>query len=117
MVLVDTSVWVDHLRKTEPALVLLLNNSLVLMHPFVRGELACGNLKDRRKLLADLAALPAAKTASTEEVFDLIELRKLSGRGLGWTDVHLLASALISNARLWSIDKRLHDAALELKLC
>ena len=116
MVLVDTSVWVAHLRRTEPALVNLLNDGLVLMHPFVRGELACGNLKDRRKLLSDLAALPTAKTASTEEVLDLIELRKLSGLGLGWTDVHLLASALLSNARLWTTDKRLHDSASQLKL-
>ena len=116
MILVDTSVWVDHLRQTEPALVQLLNNGLVLMHPFIRGELACGNLKDQRKLLSDLAVLPAAKTASTEEVLDLIELRKLSGLGLSWIDVHLLASALLSNARLWTIDKRLHDSASQLRL-
>jgi len=116
MVLVDTSVWISHLRQTEPALVKLLTDGQALMHPFVCGELACGTLKDRQRLLSDLAVLPAAKTASTYEALDLIERRRLSGLGLGWIDVHLLASALLSHSRLWTLDKRLHAVASQLKL-
>ena len=116
MVLVDTSVWISHLRQNEPALAKLLTDGLVLMHPFVCGELAGGTLKDRQQILSDFATLPAAKTASTEEVLDLIERRKLWGRGLGWIDAHLLASALLSHSRLWTIDKQLQAAASRLKL-
>ena len=97
MVLVDTSVWIAHFRERQPVLVDLLSDGLVLAHPFVNGELACGNLAGRQSLLADLAALPAAARASDTEVMRLVESRKLWGRGLGWVDAHLLASALISH--------------------
>lgn len=116
MVLVDTSVWVAHFREPQRGLVELLGEGLVLVHPFVTGELACGNLRRRPSVLADFAALPAAARASDLEVMRLVEDRRLWGRGLGWVDVHLLASALISHCRLWTLDKRLAAAAVELVL-
>lgn len=114
MVLVDTCVWVEHFRRAEPGLRKLLAEPVVLMHPFVLGELACGNFKDRPALLAYLSALPRAKTATDEESLSLVERRKLWGRGIGWIDVHLLGSALLSGARLWTIDERLKRVAQEL---
>jgi predicted nucleic acid-binding protein len=93
-----------------------LSASLVLMHPFVAGELACGNLTDRAAILSDLQALPVAKVATDGEVLQMIEDRRLWGRGLGWIDVHLLASALLSNCRFWTLDKQLRQAATELGL-
>jgi predicted nucleic acid-binding protein len=116
MVLVDTSVWIAHLRAGQPALAALLLEEQVAMHPFIAGELSCGNLKQRGRILADLAALPAVTPASHAEVMGLIETRKLWGRGLGWIDVHLLASALLSQSRLWTLDKRLAATARELGL-
>jgi predicted nucleic acid-binding protein len=116
MVLVDTSVWIQHFRQGEPTLVDHLSEGLVLMHPFVSGELACGNLKNRALILSDLHTLSPAKLASNTEVLQLIEDRRLWGRGLGWIDVHLLASALLSHCGLWSLDKRLEEAATELGL-
>ncbi|MBL8292900.1 MAG: PIN domain-containing protein [Bryobacterales bacterium] len=116
MVLADTSVWIEHFRHREPALVDLLSEGLVLIHPFVSGELACGNLKGRAAILSDLHALPPAKLASNAEVLQLIEDRRLWGRELGWIDAHLLASALLSNCRFWTLDIRLAKAAAELGL-
>jgi predicted nucleic acid-binding protein len=116
MLLADTSVWIQHFRRGEPHLASLLADGQVLMHPFVLGELACGNLKNRAEILASLHALPSAKPASTAEALRLIEGRQLSGRGLGWVDVHLLASALLSACDFWTLDKRLADAAAELGL-
>jgi len=116
MVLADTSVWIQHFRYGETTLADLLSDGLVLMHPFVWGELACGNLKDRAVILSDLRALPPAKAASNEEVLRLIDDRRLSGRGLGWIDAHLLASALLSHCRLWTLDKTLMQAAAKLGL-
>lgn len=116
MVLVDTSVWIAHFRERQPALADLLCDGLVLMHPFVAGELACGNLRQRAGILAELTALPPVLRASESEVMRLIEARKLWGRGLGWLDAHLLTSALISHCRLWTLDKRLGTVASELAL-
>jgi predicted nucleic acid-binding protein len=116
MVLADTSVWIEHFRRGRPTLADRLSEGLVLMHPFVSGELACGNLKNRAAILSDLDALPRSKLASDTEVLRLIEDRRLWGRGLGWIDVHLLASALLSNCRLWTLDKTLRQAAAELGL-
>ena len=116
MVLVDTSVWIAHFREGQPGLADLLSNGLVLMHPFVPGELACGNLKNRAAILSHLGALPAATRASDSEVMSLIEARGLWGRGLGWIDAHLLAAAILSNCRFWTLDKRLESAASELEL-
>lgn len=116
MVLVDTSVWIQHFRQGEQTLADRLSEGLVLMHPFVSGELACGNLRNRSTILADLRALPSAKVALDVEVQRLIEDRRLWGRGLGWIDLHLLASALLSLCALWTLDKRLGEAAKKLGL-
>ena len=117
MILVDTSVWADHLRKGVPALASALEQGNVLMHPFVRGELACGNLKNRGEVLRLLEELPGAPIATDCETLDFIERRAVMGRGLGYIDVHLLASvALAGTARLWTRDKRLAVVAVDLKL-
>jgi predicted nucleic acid-binding protein len=116
MVLVDTSVWVAHFRQREPVLANLLHDGLVLSHPFVTGELACGNLRERSDILFSLATLPAATSASDTEVMRMIEDRRLWGRGLGWIDAHLLASTLLSHCRLFTFDKALRTAASELDL-
>jgi predicted nucleic acid-binding protein len=116
MVLADTSAWIQHFRQGEPTLADRLSEGLVLMHPFVSGELACGALKNRVVILSGLHALPPAKLASNGEVLRLIEDRRLWGRGLGWIDVHLLASALLSHCGFWTLDKRLGEAATELGL-
>ena len=116
MFLVDTSVWVEHFRNGVPALATQLAEGVVLMHPCVSGELACGNLKNRAAVLSDLNVLPRAEVATDAEVMALIEKRKLWGRGLGWMDAHLLASALLSRCRLWTTDKRLLQAAADLAL-
>ena len=117
MILVDTSVWVDHLRDGTPALVAALEQSQVLMHPFILGELACGNLKNRGEVLQLLEELPGAPVATDAEALDFIERRALMGRGIGYIDVHLLASvALAGTARLWTRDKRLAAVAADLEL-
>lgn len=118
MILVDTSVWVDHLHKTVPALVdALEGEGVVVMHPFILGELACGNLKDRDEVLGLLAALPRAVVASDEETLLFISQRKLMGKGIGYIDAHLLAAVtLTTGARLWTRDKRLHAVAVTLHL-
>ncbi len=112
MILVDTSVWVDHLRHGEPGLVALLERSNVLMHPFVLGEIACGSLRRRESVLGLMRDLPAAVLASPDEVLHFIERRTLHGKGVGYVDVHLLASiALTPGARLWTRDARLRRIA------
>ena len=115
MTLVDTSVWVDHLRKGDQELRSLLDEGSVLCHPFVIGELACGNLKNRGEILSLLEALPTSTVASHEEVLHLLSEQKLHGKGLGWIDMHLLVSALLSKSRLWTTDKTLARAARALE--
>ena len=108
MILVDTSVWIDHLRVGEEGLVALLNSSRVMVHPFVVGELACGNLRNRAEVLTLLKELPRAPVATDEEVLFFIERHALMGRGIGYVDAHLLAAVLLADvARLWTRDKRL----------
>jgi predicted nucleic acid-binding protein len=117
VILVDTSVWIDHLAGGEPALAAALEGGQVFMHPFVLGELACGNLRNRQQVLELLGKLPAAPTATDAEALQFIERRALMGRGIGYVDVHLLASAaLTGGARLWTRDKRLAAAAAELNI-
>jgi len=117
MILVDTSVWVDHLRKGDRGLAELLMASSVLMHPFVTGELACGNLREREQVLELLKNLPRAAVATDDEVLFFIQRHTLMGRGLGYVDVHLLASiALHGTAKLWTRDNRLRAAADSLGL-
>jgi predicted nucleic acid-binding protein len=115
VILVDTSIWIDHLRKGDGELASLLNEGAVLCHPFVIGELACGNLKNRKDILSSLGALPMSTLASHEEVLHLVSDRKLHDKGLGWIDMHLLASALLSNSALWTTDKNLAAVARELE--
>jgi predicted nucleic acid-binding protein len=117
VILVDTSVWIDHLRLGEPSLAAALETGRVMMHPFVLGELACGNLANRSEVLELLGNLPAAPTATSPEALDFIERRSLMGRGVGYIDVHLLASiALSGDGRLWTRDRRLAAAATDLDL-
>ena len=117
MILVDTSVWIDHLRIGHPNLVSLLNRNEVLIHPFVIGELACGNLKNRNAVLAMLQDLPKVISASDAEALHYIEQHQLMGCGIGYLDAHLLpATALTPPTRLWTQDKRLKSAASSLKL-
>ena len=106
-VLVDTSIWIDHFRKKNPELVALLEQNLALTHSAVIGELACGNLKRRTEILAYLELLPEAQEAISHEVLQMIELRHLYGKGLNWVDAQLLASAYLSNVRLWTNDRQL----------
>ena len=114
MILVDTSVWIDHLRKSEAKLNDLLLNDEVVTHPLVRLELALGSIADREKVLADLALLPHVSIAETEELFGLVELRRLYRRGIGNTDLHLIASALYDKSIfIWTRDRRLGEIADE----
>ena len=117
MVLVDTSVWIDHLRKSEAKLRELLEDDEVVTHPLVRLELALGSIANREKILADLAILPQAPIAQVDELFRLVELRKLYRRGIGVTDLHLIASALLDQSiSIWTRDQRMGDIADELGL-
>ena len=116
MVLVDTSVWIDHLRKTSSRLAGLLDNGEVVIHPFVVGELACGNLANRKELLSLLHSLPAVERVEDDEILFFIEQHSPAGRGLGLIDVHLLVSSKVSEHPLWTKDKRLSAAAEELGL-
>ena len=114
MILADTSVWIEHLRQKVPALSDLLLEGLILIHPMVIGELACGNLKNRAEIRSHLQTLPPSKVATHAEVMRLIEDHRLWGRGLGLIDMHLLSAALLSGGKLWTLDKRLAEAAKEL---
>ncbi|MGE0257957.1 MAG: type II toxin-antitoxin system VapC family toxin [Alphaproteobacteria bacterium] len=117
MILVDSSVWIAHLRVTDERLVALLQEGEVLGHPFVVGELALGNLQPRDAVLADLQQLPQATLVADEEVLDLINRQSLFGRGIGYVDAHLLASVRLTlDARLWTYDRRLHEVATDLSL-
>jgi predicted nucleic acid-binding protein len=116
MVLVDTSVWVAHLRHGTIGLEALLNEDQVVCHPFIIGELACGSLKNRNEILINLKALPQAVLAEHEEVMQFIEIYGLMGQGLGYIDMHLLASAILTRVPLWTLDKRLNEVAVKLKL-
>jgi len=111
MILADTSVWIDHFRRGNRVFAELLMDCQVSVHPFVLGELACGNLADRTAVLSDIAELPHAVSATDAEVMNLIERRTLWGKGIGWVDAHLLASALLSSCALWTLDNRLNRVA------
>ena len=117
MILVDSSVWIEHLRRHEHDLAALLEVGLVMCHPFVIGEIACGHLSRREYMLAELAQLAQAPVASHDEAMGFLSGRALNGRGIGWVDIHLLAStALSQGARLWTKDKRLAAVAGDLGL-
>lgn len=117
MILVDTSVWVDHLRAGDAKLAALLDAARVLVHPFVIGELACGNLSRRGEVLRLLHDMPAAPVALDAEVLVFIERHRLMGRGIGYVDAHLLASAALAEpAQLWTRDQRLGAVARALRV-
>ncbi|MFM9995171.1 MAG: type II toxin-antitoxin system VapC family toxin [Phycisphaerales bacterium] len=111
MILVDTSVWVDHLAIGDPRMASLLQGERVVVHPFVIGEIACGNLSDRAEIMHLLGTLPAIAPARHDEVLALLDAHRLWGRGIGWVDVHLLAAAAIAGTALWTRDQRLAAAA------
>ena len=113
MILVDTSIWIDHLRSGSPALVALLQTDLVYTHDFVIGELACGNLRKRVEVLGLLQSLPRLTAVSEDESLFFMEQQQLMGRGIGYIDVHLLAATVMHGARLWTKDKRLKSIAEE----
>ncbi len=117
MILVDSSIWIDHLRATDPDFASLLSRGQVLVHRFVIGELALGNLRQRDEILRLLGELPQAVVATDAEVLHFIDANRLGGLGIGYVDAHLLASARLSDAaRLWTRDKRLHAVAVKLGL-
>lgn len=111
MILIDTSVWVDYLRRGNDRVVDLLKQEAVLCHPFVIGELACGHMRQRGQILGLLQALPQALLVTHNEVLEFVDRPTLIGKGLGWIDVHLLASTIQSGARLWTADGNLAKAA------
>jgi predicted nucleic acid-binding protein len=111
MILVDTSVWVSHLRDGNAELANLLNDGRVLCHPLILGELACGNLKDRTVILSFLQFLPMSIEAEHHEVLSFIENNLLMGKGLGYVDIHILASAVLKGVPIWTLDKRLAHVA------
>lgn len=116
MIIVDTSVWVEHLKSGDPTLAMLLDDGQVLGHPFVLGELALGGLRGRHAVLDALRGLPQAIVANDDEVLSMIERRALWGRGIGFVDAHLLAATALSQARLWTRDRGLAAVAAELDL-
>lgn len=116
MILVDTSIWVSHFRSGNAHIRELLQKGEVVSHPFIIGELACGNLKNRKEILSLLQALPMATIAGHEEVLQLIGNQRLMGLGLGYVDVHLLAAAFLTAAPLWTNDRILKEAAIKLQI-
>jgi predicted nucleic acid-binding protein len=113
---VDTSVWIDHFRRPNTLLSKRLEAGEVWIHPFVIGELACGNLSQRREILRALSELQSAPLIAHDDVLQLVEDRRLNGLGLGWIDMHLLTSAYVAGLALWALDKRLVAAARGLGL-
>jgi predicted nucleic acid-binding protein len=116
MILVDTSVWVDHLRNGNAQLKGWLNNNEVIVHPFVIGELACGSIRNRSEVLSLLSELPEAIVANHHEVLTFVENNKLFATGIGWIDAHLIASALLSKSKLMTLGKPLSKIASALGL-
>jgi predicted nucleic acid-binding protein len=116
MTLVDTSVWVDHFRGGSDVLKRLLLDAEVVIHPFVMGELSLGDMRNRSLIMGLLANLPGVPVAEHREVMHLVETGGLAGSGVGWIDAHLIASALLSGARIMTKDEALRNAALQLGL-
>jgi hypothetical protein len=110
VILADTSIWIDHLRRGNAALTASLDRAEVATHPFVLGELACGQMRARNQILDMLAGLPSVAAVSDAEAMSFLNAQHLSGRGLGWIDVHLLAAAIVANVPLVTLDARLAAA-------
>lgn len=116
MILVDSSVWIDHFRKYSSLLDALLDAEDVCTHPLVIGELACGNLKNRSEIIALMHALPTLQKVEDDEILFFIDRHHLNGKGLGLIDIHLLASCLVDKSKLWTSDKRLRVHAQSMKI-
>ncbi|MBP9674402.1 MAG: type II toxin-antitoxin system VapC family toxin [Bacteriovoracaceae bacterium] len=116
MILVDTSIWINHFKKTNSELNHLLQQNHVLLHPFVIGELACGLLPQRSKTLSDLSYLPKSILAQHQEVLFFLEEHSFYAQGIGFIDIHLLTSASLSQAYLWTLDKNLSKLAKKLQI-
>jgi predicted nucleic acid-binding protein len=116
MILVDTSIWIDHFHHSDEGLKDLLHSNQVCIHPFILGELSCGNIKNRKEVISLLRTLKSVDSVLDEEVFILIEDRELFGKGLGFIDIHLLASALVYHVPIWTRDKSLKRVAVELSI-
>jgi hypothetical protein len=116
MVLVDTSIWVEHLRKGNRQLERLLTDAQVLCHPFIIGELACGNINNRKEILSLLSSLPLAPVLEFDEFLFFIDENQLMGIGIGFVNVHILASSKLAGTLLWTADKKLNSAAIKLAL-
>ena len=114
MILVDTSVWIDHLRGGNRGLRTLLEQGEVLCHPLIIGEVACGTLRKRDEVLSLLDDLPKAVVAQHDEVLEFLNQWRLYGKGIGWIDLHLLASAQLSGVSLWTADNRLRIVASDM---
>ena len=114
MILVDTSVWIDHLRRGNPDLAARLEADLVWCHPFVIGELACGRLTDRLEILSLLKTLPRSPIAEHDEALEFVDRNELAGSGIGWIDVHLLASTRLGGICIWTLDQTLDRIARRL---
>lgn len=115
-ILVDTSVWIKHLREGDQNLIRLLEQGLVASHPFIIGELACGAIKNRYEIIGLLNDLPSADILDHSDIMEFIENRKIMNKGLGYIDVHLLGSALVSETPLWTFDKALRKIANQLSI-
>jgi predicted nucleic acid-binding protein len=116
VILVDTSIWIAHLRQQLPDLATLLGEQRVLTHPSVIGELACGQIRQRAPILRMLSELPCAASASHDEVLQMIEYHRLWGKGIGLIDFHLLASTALTGCRFWTSDRKLAEMAAALGL-
>ena len=111
LVLADSSIWVTHFKEGQKHLTQLLEQGLIACHPYIIGELACGSLKKRREIIQLLEALPVVDVLDNTEIIEFIESRKLMSIGIGYVDIHLLGSSLLSNTPLWTFDKALVKAA------
>lgn len=116
LVLVDTSIWIDHFNRTDSLLQLLLNDGEVVINPFILGELSCGNIKNRKVILGLLKELPIIKNVSDEEFYFFVEKHQLHGLGLGFVDIHLLASSLLARCSIYTRDKTLFSVADSFKI-
>jgi predicted nucleic acid-binding protein len=116
MILVDTSVWVNHLRRADARLIALLQDGAVICHPFIIGELACGHLSRRQEVLSLLTRLPQAAVVSHAEALAFVEAAGVAGAGIGWVDVHLLAAARLARARVMTADRALAGVAARLSV-
>ena len=115
-ILVDTSVWIKHLREGDQNLIRLLGQGLVASHPYIIGELACGGIKNRHEIISLLTDLPSTEILDHSDIMEFIENRKIMNKGIGYIDVHLLGSALVSDTPLWTFDKALRKVAIQLSI-